>query len=592
MQSLKSKIFLLIILVSTNIGAQTDSTRILINAIEFAGNKNLEKVALLNALNLDFAPEYSIDQIRQALPRILENYQAQGYFLCKIDSIIILSNKIENSSQVRIFVSEGPVFEIDALNFNGLTESEKQAWRQRFDSHPGKPFQPEILADDIEQGLQLAENNGFPFAEVRFDSLALTASETEKQPISIGLRVENGLQARIEEVTVRGNTITKSHVIRREARIRTGEIYRHQKISRIPRRLMRLGFLKSVAPPQLYLKDDGRTGLLITVEEGRANQFDGVAGYTPGTVTNKGYFTGLLNLSLGNLMGTGRKVNAYWQKKDRDSQALEFGYREPWVLGFPVHAGFEFEQLIQDSTYVQRGWSFLLELPVSENLTAGVKFGRQTVLPDSIGFVDFNIPKSSSMLLNFSITYDTRDDLLNPRSGLLYSTAVEVARKRNLTATPAEPDLPTDENIDQKKIWLDAEIYWPLFQRQVISTSLHGRQITSTEPVLTLPEQFRLGGSQTLRGYREEQFRGTKVAWVNLEYRFLLSRRSRVFAFLDYGYFSRIDEEDVLVRGSKIGYGFGMRLETRLGIMGVDYGLGESSGLLGGLIHVGVVNEF
>ena len=39
-------------------------------------------------------------------------------------------------------------------------------------------------------------------------------------------------------------------------------------------------------------------------------------------------------------------------------------------------------------------------------------------------------------------------------------------------------------------------------------------------------------------------------------------------------------------------YGFGIRIETRLGLFGVDYGLGEGDSFLQGKVHVGLVNWF
>ena len=46
------------------------------------------------------------------------------------------------------------------------------------------------------------------------------------------------------------------------------------------------------------------------------------------------------------------------------------------------------------------------------------------------------------------------------------------------------------------------------------------------------------------------------------------------------------------IDGTKIGYGFGIRIETRLGLFGVDYGLGAGDSLLRGKVHVGLVNWF
>ena len=47
-----------------------------------------------------------------------------------------------------------------------------------------------------------------------------------------------------------------------------------------------------------------------------------------------------------------------------------------------------------------------------------------------------------------------------------------------------------------------------------------------------------------------------------------------------------------MIEGYKLGYGLGLRLETGLGIMGIDYGLGQGDGIFNGKVHVGLINEF
>jgi outer membrane protein assembly factor BamA len=126
-----------------------------------------------------------------------------------------------------------------------------------------------------------------------------------------------------------------------------------------------------------------------------------------------------------------------------------------------------------------------------------------------------------------------------------------------------------------------------------LALSFHGRRISSSEKFIPIPDQYRLGGTRSLRGYREDQFRGSTIAWSNMEYRYILGPRSRAFVFCDVGYY-HAENSNGVSEDLKIGYGFGVRLETGLGIMGIDYGLayGEKTGLMSGLLHVGLVNEF
>jgi outer membrane protein insertion porin family len=126
--------------------------------------------------------------------------------------------------------------------------------------------------------------------------------------------------------------------------------------------------------------------------------------------------------------------------------------------------------------------------------------------------------------------------------------------------------------------------------RQVVALSGRLAAVSSTEEDVPFHEQLVLGGARSLRGYREEQFRGTRTALGTAEYRFLLTRRSRALAFVDAGYYYRGGSN--FAKGVKLGYGIGLRGETRLGIIALDYGLGEGDGLLDGKLHVGLSREF
>jgi outer membrane protein insertion porin family len=103
-------------------------------------------------------------------------------------------------------------------------------------------------------------------------------------------------------------------------------------------------------------------------------------------------------------------------------------------------------------------------------------------------------------------------------------------------------------------------------------------------------ELLAVGGASSLRGYREEQFRGTRTAVGTLEYRYLLGRHARAVVFLDVGYFYRGGPN--FAKDTKLGYGIGLRGETRLGTISLDYGLGEGDDLLDGKLHVGLIRGF
>ena len=100
---------------------------------------------------------------------------------------------------------------------------------------------------------------------------------------------------------------------------------------------------------------------------------------------------------------------------------------------------------------------------------------------------------------------------------------------------------------------------------------------------------FRVGGATTLRGYRENQFRGASVGWLNIEYRFITGKISRLFLFSDVGFISdRQQQGDI----SRYSYGAGIRASTAIGQIGIDFGIGEGDSFTNGKIHLSLNGAF
>lgn len=521
---------------------------------------------------------------------LLKKYSEEGYIQARMDSLTYTIAPDSSRADVHVYLHEGPLVRTGALQISGIDSSQIEAMQGRFASRPGKILDAAVAEQDLQDALLQLDKSGYPFA--RFDLTAITIDSMETSRSGLGLHYRGALGPHliIKEIQIAGNQLTRPRVILRETRIKPGDPYSMQKVSRIQARLMRLGYFKSVAEPVIFYTAGSEGGLLITVEEGQTSRFDGVLGYTPGTGDEKGYFTGLIDINLGNLLGTGRSMMAHWQKRDRKTQDISLQYREPWVAGLPLHLGLGFAQLIQDTTYVQRDLSLDLAVPLLENLAITAQINRREISPDSLGSHLLGILKSSTLNAAMGIEYDSRDDLINPRQGVYYATSYQSGRKTNL----GPEELLTSavrRTVDNKKMTLDLEFYTQMFKRQILAWALHGRQIRSNEAFIPISDQFRLGGARTLRGYREDQFRGSAVAWTSLEYRYWMGRRSRAFVFADYGYIYSESASGV-AETTKLGYGFGFRLETGLGVMGVDYGLAKGDGAMAGKIHVGLINEF
>jgi outer membrane protein insertion porin family len=561
-----------------------------VRSLRIVGTHAVSEEQALQWANIRPGAPWAAHEAQESSRALLESYRREGYPWARVDSVVARFSGDSSGVEVSLWIQEGPLARIGTIAINGVDDQWRALLLARFDSRPGRRFFEDVLRRDLQEALSEFENRGHPFAYLVLDSLSLRDQEGARQ-LDICLSAFPGPQVRIDEVRVVGAVTTKRQVIARAAGFRSGQLYNQRAMERVPARLKRLPFIASVDTPVPFVSEQGASGVLLAVRERKASSIDGVLGYNPGVGSEKGYLTGLLDLSLGNLFGTARALQARWQKRDQKTQELRFSYREPWVLGSPVSLAFTFEQLVQDTTYVRRDLALELSLPLADRLNARVQIGRGEVLPDSLATALLGMPRSRSLTAALGVEYDTRDDLLNPRSGFFYQTALSVDRKKQFVSSDQEALYGLRPKVDNRRVIVDAELYVQPLRYQVVAITVHGRQVTSTQGRIPIEDQFRFGGARTLRGYREHEFRGSKVAWSNLEYRYLLGRRSRAFVFIDGGYYWR-DDVHQTSEGYRIGYGFGVRIETGLGIVGVDLGLGKGDSLMESKVHVGLVNEF
>ena len=546
---------------------------------KFVGNRHV------NPSDLKKLAPFSTDsltnsQLKSYSKKILEFYRDKGYYFARIDSIRLQGK--ENHKMVSIFIGEGSLVRVAEIRISGNHILSTRRILNQMDTRRGRVFYADRLQNDIKALLSLYADRGYPLCRITVRKLATLPTKKE---IRIGLRIREGPPGKIESIRVVGNKVTKKKIILRELRLWPGKAFRESDLEKIPRRLRKLPYLRLADSVAVEWDSTGNGRVRIPIREGNMAQFDGTLGYNPPTLQKKGYFTGLIDVNLQNLFGTGRTFSAFWQQKDRRSQEIKLYYEEPWVLNRPVSLNGSFRQRLQDTTFVRRVWEVGSEFSALESFQLHVTLGRESILPDSIGEALYRIPKSQAWRASGGFRFDSRDDRLNARRGFFYSTSVDFLRRKTFGVSGSI------QNI--RRTSLDFEGYWNWFGRHVWALAIHGKEVRFPGNSVPIEEQFYLGGSRTLRGYREDQFRGSRIAWSNLEYRYLTGRRSRLFLFLDAGWISNRDPATHHWKDLwKLGYGLGIRTQTALGIIGIDYGLGQGDSISQGKIHVRIMNQF
>ncbi len=546
---------------------QTESSAPTIRQILFVGNELLSRQELEELLRIRAGEVYDETRLNAQLDAILRVYQTRGYaFATVTPQLMDLGN---NQVQIVIVIAESSQVKFGDFEITGSRKLTPEALRKELKWRRGQPFNETSIAASIERVLQWYSEIGHPKVELQFKEVIY---HPETGLVNFILEVDEGPEVRIGNIEIDGLQKTHPGVVKREISLVVGEVYDQRRVDAALRRLDRLGFFYSIDPVVLA---EGETPDSVVfrprVIEARTGRLNGILGYAPPEGENPGArLTGMLEAQENNLFGTGRKVRIFW--KSGLLASYEISYEEPWIMGRRIHLGMALSGARQEDRWTEavsreNGGSLSVRAGLSEWLQGTVSLTYKRIqLPD-------RNEDGSKYSLILNLEHDSRDAMLNPTRG----------RLDRITWEKATGD------FQMHKLWIDLNQYWNTWPGQVIALGIHagrawGHQIPPTE-------LFYLGGANTLRGYNEDWFRGPARIYTNLEYRFLVGRSSQFFLFLDTGAVSDIESPGRLGR-MHLGYGLGMRLESKAGAISVDYGMAQDAGALEGKIHVSVAPAF
>ncbi len=178
--------------------------------------------------------------------------------------------------------------------------------------------------------------------------------------------------------------------------------------------------------------------------------------------------------------------------------------------------------------------------------------------------------------LSTAALFDRRDDPLSSRKGSFSSVSFDQAT------------LWLGSDASNRKLLMQQYAFVPIRQLVFASRAQVGL-VFGRDPLLMI-DRFRAGGATTVRGYSEDglgprdsagfPIGGETLVILNQEVRFPFYRWIGGVAFVDAG--NIFGPETTFSFGDlKIGYGMGVRVDTPVGVLRVDYGIANSTVLVG-----------
>ena len=292
--------------------------------------------------NIFKSSKYVESNYKEDKKNIIAKYNEDGYRDARIvkDSISVAGSKTLN---LDIFIDEGQKYYFRNITWIGNSKFSSEFLTKYLEIERGDLYNQALLGDKLfvsEQSLSsLYLDDGYLFF-----SLTPVEVMVENDSIDIEMRIQEGKQARINRVTIVGNTKTNDRVILREIRTKPGDLFRRSDIIRTQRELAQLGFFD---PEKLNVtpKPDPVTAtvdLEYILEEKPSDQIELSGGWGANMIVGTLGLT-FNNFSTRNIFnkeawsplptGDGQRLSLRAQTNGVYYQSYSVSFMEPWLGG-------------------------------------------------------------------------------------------------------------------------------------------------------------------------------------------------------------------------------------------------------------------
>lgn len=500
------------------------------------------------------------------LEKIVGLYQKKGYYFAYFNPPKFEFFTKGKTHWVRVFLEivEDKKFSVSEVEIKGNRVFPTSKILSQLRPGKGEIFVPTYLEESLESLRDKYGEKGYIYAHLKPD----LEFDREAGKVKILLQIDEGSLAKTGKIKIEGNTFTKERVFRHTLLLKEGDILNSHKLREGWRRLYNLGFFEKVEIEPLFTSSS-TVDLLVKVKEAeQRGQILLGAGYS--SVSG---LEGHIQLSKDNLGGVGRKVELDWKfgkkRSDYDISYIDRWFRDSNLrlecdLYNLLHKYYEAEGAYQKKRI---GGKIGLGWPIWKNMQISTRLRNEKVtisqiegepLPEDLELdVGSKIERSLELMLDRNTR--VRDEAFNPYQGSYSYFSVEK------TGGFLGGDLDFTKYKAEWRGYLRRGEFW---KSPILAYRLGGKWGED----LPFYEQFYLGGLETLRGYEENEFKGDKAALASLELRIPLTKELLGSLFVDAG---KTWSEGSSIEDFKVGWGFGIRLKTPLGLIRLNYGVGE-----------------
>ncbi len=588
---------LLLSLLATSIVYAADKQKpdkIRVKSVEFENNsvfsdRTLRNIMLNRPSTLFLPITFNKQLLQQDLKQVELFYHQNGYLEARIEDYDITVDSLKRKAYIRIKMVEGELTIIEGFTIFGNSAFSDSTLARLLDFSISDPLKKKRLDNSVNNMINLYADRGY--IEAKVNTELRVNSDLHRAFIDFIIRENNRYS--VGDIRIKGLSITKSIVVERDLLFKSGEIINNGRILKSQRNLYLTGLFKSVYIRLQPSTLDKHKDVLIEIKENPHREFAASLGY--GSIDKLRSRLELTNI---NLYGTARKAGING-RISFIGRGLETTFTEPrtfstrWKTDVSLKTEFQDEpgyDIYTSGGTISVGRSAFEKLKVVFSL----RYEDNNLQNIELAEAPANINTRIRSIGN-SLSWDSRDNLFNPRKGFYFELINELAgliyNGRN--------------NFARSVVRLKKFVPWK--DRIVFGTAIElGMMRAKRGDLESIPfnERFYTGGPNSLRGFkyrmagpldanRKPLGGRLKLVFNAFEIRAKIYKMINGCIFLDLGNVW-YKPEDFSTASIRMSPGIGLRIDTPIGLGRIDYGFNpyRKTGEKPGMLYISVGQAF
>ncbi len=485
-----------ILLIGASCGARKDpySSFARVQRVQISGDEQIDEKDIMPYLYTGPGDLYSPFSSSKNAANIENYYNQLGFFHARVVSMT--DSLTETGYILKYSVFEGERSLVNSVTITGFDSALDMSVFKKNNILPGQPLNQMNLSMAMIAIASEYINRGF--YNVKIEDTILPAA-LDSLAMDIFITIDTGSRVFINQIEILGNRNVRKKIIEMESRLKAGQLFSPDLLSRARSNLYYTGLFSFVSVKPLPSKLHGDSlKVIIKVEESKISFFLVSLNYKSDRKAG-------INIQWGNnnLFGNAQRISVSASYKTdfygEYSENVELNYSEPYFLGTSlIFSSYIKAERIgygeRNLEYIELSPSLGKRISSSGVLYSGLVFRRAWIDTTSAGGGSkFSMSKFTNSFI-FGYSFDSRDNPFSPTTGL----------KQNIRFQAAGKFLGGDNYFyrmgwDWVRLFSPSKLGYYIFLRSTW-TFPYG---LSLENGISPDQKLTLGGVNSLRGYPE-----------------------------------------------------------------------------------------